>query len=51
MAQKKDITGVPYSSPGNKPAGAGTKVTIHTDKGPKPGTMGGGGYVKPGTKR
>jgi hypothetical protein len=48
----KDKTGVPYTSPsGNKPANAGTPVTIQTNKGPKPGHMVGGGLVVPDKKK
>lgn len=47
ITMPKDKSGTSYTGPTNKPATAGTKVTIHTDKGPKPGTMGGGGYVIP----
>jgi hypothetical protein len=44
----KDKAGVPYTSPsGNKPANAGTRVTIHTNKGPKLGHMVAGGHVMP----
>jgi hypothetical protein len=48
---EKDKGGTPYTAPGNKPATAGTRVTIHTPKGPTPGRMQGGGYVKPDKKK
>jgi hypothetical protein len=47
----KDKAGIPYTPPSPKPATAGTRVTIHTPKGPTRGTMLGGGYVKPDQKR
>jgi hypothetical protein len=45
MKMPKDKSGTNYTGPTPKPATPGTKVTIHTPKGPKPGVMGGGGYV------
>jgi hypothetical protein len=41
----KDPIGIPYTAPSSKPATPGTRVTIHTPKGPKPGTVVGGGHV------
>lgn len=42
---KRDINGVPYSSPGQGPAHYGTPITIHTTNGPIPGTMGSGQVI------
>jgi hypothetical protein len=46
MAKAK--AGVPYTPPNpRKPTTYGTPVKINTPSGPKPGTMGSGGYVSP----
>jgi hypothetical protein len=47
----KDKAGVPYVGPTKGPATPGTQVKINTPNGPKPGTMGGGGYVIPNNKK
>lgn len=49
--QKKDKGGTPYISPGPKSAPAGARVTISTNSGPKPGTMGSGGRVIPDKRK
>jgi hypothetical protein len=36
---QKDVTGVIYSTPDNKPAPSGVHITIHTPTGPVQGTM------------
>ena len=45
------VTGVPYAPPTEKPATAGTRVTIDSNTGPQSGTMGGGVYVISDKKR
>ena len=47
----KDKAGVSYTPPSNKPVTVGTRVKINTNNGPKPGTMGSGGYVIPHKKK